>query len=209
MLYAAEERVILRHVADRSARLTLEPIDRLSGFAATGPFMCSMVPCGSRNHIKGMASLCLPGGAPHATEMRMRVLRLGSAIKAGLVLAATLALVACGSGGNSPTQVKVTLNDYEITSSTTTFQTGVPYHFVITNDGAVEHEFEVMPPDSSQLTQEQVDSMRLAGIDSITPGQTATLDYTFSTAAPEGTLEFACHLPGHYDAGMHTSIVVK
>jgi uncharacterized cupredoxin-like copper-binding protein len=105
--------------------------------------------------------------------------------------------------------VTVTLNDYTITSSTTTFQTGVPYHFVITNNGAVEHEFEIMPPNSSQLTVDQVDNLRLAGIDSVMPGQTVTLDYTFTKTALEGTLEFACHLPGHYDAGMHTPIAVN
>jgi uncharacterized cupredoxin-like copper-binding protein len=148
-------------------------------------------------------------GFPQMPEMKIRISRSSSALKAGLLFAITLVLAACSSGGNGSTNVTVTLNDYTITPSITTFQTGVPYHFVITNDGAVEHEFEIMPPDSSQLTTEQVDSMRLAGIDSITPGQTVTLDYTFTKAAPEGTLEFACHFPGHYDAGMHTSIVVK
>jgi uncharacterized cupredoxin-like copper-binding protein len=141
--------------------------------------------------------------------MKMGSLRSSPVLKAVLGFALALGLVACGSAGGGPINVKVTLNDYTVTPSTTTFQIGVPYHFVITNNGSVEHEFEIMPPNGSQLTQDQVDSMRLAGIDSITPGQTLTLDYTFTKAAPEGTLEFACHLPGHYESGMHTSIVVQ
>jgi uncharacterized cupredoxin-like copper-binding protein len=69
----------------------------------------------------------------------------------------------------------------------------------------------IMPPESGQLTTDQVQKMMLAGIggEGMAPGQTRTFDYTFTQAAPAGTLEFACHLPGHYDAGMHTPIVVK
>ena len=64
---------------------------------------------------------------------------------------------------------------------------------------------------SSQSTQEQITSATLAYVDQsqLQPGQTATLDYTFTQAYPAGQLEFACHLPGHYDAGMHLGITVK
>jgi uncharacterized cupredoxin-like copper-binding protein len=131
-----------------------------------------------------------------------------------LVLAAFL-LVACGSGAaasNGPVQVQVTLHDFSIDSSLTTFSTGVPYHFVVTNKGAVNHEFMIMPPTQGETDSETaMPKTALAGIlgKDLTPGATKTLDYTFTKAAPAGSLEFACHLPGHYDAGMHLSIVVK
>jgi uncharacterized cupredoxin-like copper-binding protein len=35
------------------------------------------------------------------------------------------------------------------------------------------------------------------------------MDYTFTKAYPAGTLEFACHLSGHYEAGMHLPITVQ
>jgi uncharacterized cupredoxin-like copper-binding protein len=132
-----------------------------------------------------------------------------------LMAIATFALAACGgvgasSGSGQPVDVQVTLTDFKIDSSLTTFSTGVPYHFVVVNKGAVNHQFVIMPPVSNPTTQ-QIDSMKLAGIagDGIAPGATATVDYTFTKPAPAGTLEFACHLPGHYDAGMHTPIVVQ
>jgi uncharacterized cupredoxin-like copper-binding protein len=69
----------------------------------------------------------------------------------------------------------------------------------------------IMPPVTGQVSPEQVSQMALAGIQGkdLAAGATKTLDYTFTKPAPAGTLEFACHLPGHYDAGMHTPIVVK
>jgi uncharacterized cupredoxin-like copper-binding protein len=132
-----------------------------------------------------------------------------------LMVIATLALAACNSAAAQPPQkpveVQVTLTEFKITSSQTTFSTGVPYHFVVTNKGTVNHEFMIMPPVSGTVSPEQVQKLALAGIsgDELTPGATKTLDYTFTQPAPAGKLEFACHLPGHYEAGMHLSIVVK
>ena len=40
------------------------------------------------------------------------------------------------------------------------------------------------------------------------PGATETLEITFTTPAPAGTLELACYVPGHYEAGMHLPIAV-
>jgi len=45
--------------------------------------------------------------------------------------------------------------------------------------------------------------------DELTPGATKSFDYTFNETAPAGTLEFACHIPGHYEAGMNLPITVK
>ena len=130
-----------------------------------------------------------------------------------LLLMAALVLSACGgsSGTQGPVTVTVTLTEFKITSSIDTFKVGVPYHFVVTNNGTVEHEFYIMPPESAQITQDQVKQDAVAGIPpaQLQAGQTATLDYTFTKAAPSGTLEFACHLPAHYDAGMHLPITVQ
>ena len=131
-----------------------------------------------------------------------------------LMVLVVAVLAACGGGGaasGGATQVQVTLTDFKIDSSLTTFSTGVPYHFVVTNKGAVAHEFVIMPPEqAAQSSEAQLPSTALAGIagKDLAAGATKTLDYTF-TQAPAGGLEFACHLPGHYEAGMHTPITVK
>ncbi len=132
------------------------------------------------------------------------------------VLLAGLILTACGGSSSGATSgkavdVTVTMTDYKFDSSLTTFKQGVTYHFIVKNDGSVAHEIYIMPPDTSQLSADQISSMALAGVgpDVLTSGASATFDYTFTKAYPSGSLELACHLPGHYDAGMHLPIVVQ
>ncbi|HLO14518.1 MAG TPA: hypothetical protein VK206_06805 [Anaerolineales bacterium] len=61
-----------------------------------------------------------------------------------VLVVAALLLPACG--GSKATEVKITLREFGIESSMTDFQIGVPYHFVVTNEGAIEHEMMIMPP---------------------------------------------------------------
>ena len=109
--------------------------------------------------------------------------------------------------------VKVTLTDYNIESSVTEFQTGVPYHFVVSNNSESNHEFMIMPPMDPDMgmSMEQMDEMAVAMIeeDDLEPGTEMTLDVTFTDPAPAGTLEFACHTAKHYQAGMELPITVK
>lgn len=128
----------------------------------------------------------------------------------GTLLAALL-LSACGGSPSGPVTVNVTATEYKFESSMTTFKVGVPYHFVVTNKGTMEHEFMIIKPEPTSVGSDQLDSDALAHIEEadLQPGQTASVDYTFLQAAPEGTLEFACHLAGHYEQGMHTPITVQ
>lgn len=126
-----------------------------------------------------------------------------------------LLLTACGAQGNS-NEVKITLTDFGIESSRTSFDAGVPYHFVVTNNGQVEHEIMLMAPMTEEqmsmnMDMEEMDAMALAHIEAeeLQPGTTAEMDYTFTDPAPAGTLEFSCHIAGHYEAGMKLPITVK
>jgi uncharacterized cupredoxin-like copper-binding protein len=122
-----------------------------------------------------------------------------------------LLLAACsGTGSNGTVNVTVSLSEFKIESSITTFKVGVPYHFEITNNGTVTHEFMIapVPPQGSGSTSPTPVPLAMVDASQLQPGQTATLDYTFTQTADAGTLEFACHLPGHYEAGMHTPIIV-
>ena len=132
-----------------------------------------------------------------------------------VLIVAGLFLTACG-GQKPATEVKITLTEFGIESSLTDFETGVPYRFVVTNAGTVEHEFMIMPP----LTGDQMgmgmdmgtfDKMALAMISAskLPPGASASIDYTFTESAAVSVLEFACHTPGHYEANMKLPIIVK
>lgn len=133
------------------------------------------------------------------------------------VLIAGVLLVACGGqGAQDPVQVQVTLTEFGIKSSVTEFEVGVPYRFVVTNAGLVEHEFMIMPP----LTQAQMgmhmdmmnlDKMALAMIEGadLRAGNSASFELTFTEPTSAEALEFACHTPGHYEANMKLPIVVQ
>lgn len=62
-----------------------------------------------------------------------------------------------------------------------------------------------------EIPMAQLDKMALATVeeDDLHPGQTTTLDYTFRKPYRSGTLQFACHLPGHYEFGMRLAITVS
>lgn len=132
-----------------------------------------------------------------------------------VLIASSLILSACGPSTNpdGSVNVEVTLTDFGIESTVDTFEVGVPYHFIITNEGAVNHELMIMEPmmEGMEMDMEEMDAMALAYVeeDELPPGATQTLDYTFTAAAPAGSLEFDCHIEGHYEAGMKLPITVQ
>ena len=133
-----------------------------------------------------------------------------------VIIATSLLLSACGPSKNpdGSVNVEVTLTDFGIESNLDTFEVGVPYHFIITNDGQVNHELMIMQPmmeGMMDMTMEEMDAMALAYVeeDELTPGTTQTLDYTFTEPAATGSLELGCHIEGHYEAGMKLPITVE
>jgi uncharacterized cupredoxin-like copper-binding protein len=134
------------------------------------------------------------------------------------LIALSLILSACGASGPSTNpdgsvNVELTLTDFGIESSLADFEAGVPYHFIITNEGQVNHEFMIMEPMMAgmEMSMEEMDELALAFVeeDELSPGATQTLDYTFTQSTTAGSLEFSCHTPGHYEAGMKLPITVE
>jgi uncharacterized cupredoxin-like copper-binding protein len=133
-----------------------------------------------------------------------------------IVILAAFILAACGGApaSKNPVDVQITVNEFNITSSLTTFSVGVPYHFVVTNKGSGPHEIFIMAAANEQMSADQIQALKASALDGITgddltAGSTQSMTYTFTKAYPVGTLEFACHLPGHYEAGMKLPIFVK
>ena len=81
------------------------------------------------------------------------------------------------SSGTEPVEVKVTAGDFYFKSSLTSFEQGVPYHFVVTNEGSVPHEFMILKPMPTTSDMEEMDQQALAHIeeDDLQPGQTASV----------------------------------
>lgn len=110
----------------------------------------------------------------------------------------------------SGNQVDITLADNTIDASTTTFQVGVPYTFVITNAGRHAHNFNINPPVSVAGSLEGALNSALLAVpqEQLGPGQTATVEFTFPDTAAGQLLEFSCLIRRHYDDGMKVDITV-
>jgi P-type Cu+ transporter len=82
--------------------------------------------------------------------------------------------------------------------------------FEITNTGAVPHEFFIGSPAEQQAHEAEMatgsDMMAEPNGVDVVAGATARLVYTFDQP---GMLEYGCHLPGHYAAGMRGIITIS
>lgn len=138
-----------------------------------------------------------------------------------LLTAIVILLVGCSRNGtstdhtsnttstNTTNNIQVALTDYKIAPSTTLFHKGITYHFIVSNNGAQKHEFMIQPPTTdNNMPMQAMDRMALAHITNLDPGQTQTINVTFPQSTFAGKLELACHLAGHYEAGMHTGLTV-
>jgi uncharacterized cupredoxin-like copper-binding protein len=87
---------------------------------------------------------------------------------------------------------------------------GETIRFALANDGALDHEFVLDDPAKNQehkevmqrfpeMEHDDPNSARLA------PGANGEIVWTFTN---EGTFEFACLIPGHYESGMHAAVEV-
>ena len=134
-----------------------------------------------------------------------------------LLLSVTMPLSACSNPGEGTatseiTSVQVNEFDYKIVSPIVTFAPGKAYHFQVKNAGNKAHEFMIVPKSAgkmSGMSMKEMDKLALARLENIAPGQTATLDFTFPSSSAKSQLEFACHYPGHYEAGMVQEISVS
>lgn len=110
-----------------------------------------------------------------------------------------------------PVTVQIKADEYSFESDLTTFKVGIPYHFIVTNTGAKEHEFMIVAPiEPGVMDMEAMDALAVAHVeeDDLQEGDVVSVDYTFTTDDIGQLLEFACHLDTHYEDGMHETITV-
>lgn len=127
-----------------------------------------------------------------------------------LLVGLVLAVSACGPAAtpapSGPAEVTVTLTEFAITSSLTTLQVGTPYSFVVTNNGSIAHEILIEPAGAVDEPLEAGGREAEIEEEDLPAGASATLEWTFTEA---GDFQLACHVVGHYEAGMVLPIVVQ
>ncbi|AWY43698.1 copper-binding protein [Pseudomonas putida] len=131
--------------------------------------------------------------------------------------------------------VEVVMGDMSFTPKAIDVKAGETVRFVLVNKGQLLHEFNLgdaamhashqqemlKMQQSGMLTptgMKDMDHSAMAGMDHgamkhddpnsvlVEPGKTAELTWTFSKAT---SLEFACNIPGHYQAGMVGKLTVS
>ncbi len=88
---------------------------------------------------------------------------------------------------------------------------GEQIKFIIKNVGTLKHEFfldSLARNAHHKIEMEKNPEMEHddPNAQSVEPGKQVEILWKFSKP---GTFEFACLIPGHYDAGMHSKVVVK
>ena len=98
-----------------------------------------------------------------------------------------------------PRTIVIRMDDHlEFVPSEVSVTPGETILFVLPNVGStLTHEFQVGPAD--RVDQDQADGQIVVEADKIEPLHVDYLTYTFGGVGPYA---FACHEPGHYEAGM-------
>jgi uncharacterized cupredoxin-like copper-binding protein len=103
--------------------------------------------------------------------------------------------------------ITVQLDDFTVTPGSTQIKAGQLYLFELTNTGAATHEFVMEPATAvdEPLAKVANGAKMEAEAEDIAPGQTTDLLWAFPTP---GAYQMACHVPGHFEAGMKATFTV-
>jgi uncharacterized cupredoxin-like copper-binding protein len=151
--------------------------------------------------------------APAARPAR-RVRPLAALAAALVVAAAGYGLVALRAGEPAPpalgpgdVTVAVDVEHSRFSPADLRVVEGTRVRFVVVNGDPINHELIVGPPSvhARHARGSEAEHPSIPGEVSVDPGGTAVTTYRFDEA---GSVELACHLPGHYEFGMRGEVVV-
>jgi uncharacterized cupredoxin-like copper-binding protein len=138
-------------------------------------------------------------------------MKRGTAVAAAaavLLAAAVLAVTAAAAPAATRT-VNVDIHFSRFDLASLQVAPGETIRFVVTNEDPIDHEFLVGDRQMQRVHENGTEPAHGArpGEVSVPPGETVETTYTFPDQLAPGW-EFACHLPGHYDYGMHGPVTL-
>ena len=116
-----------------------------------------------------------------------------------------------GEAGEVKRTIALSATDIKFTPMQIAVTAGETVKFEIANSGKLDHEFilgsaeEQVEHDKEMAAMSGMKMTHINGV-SVAPGKTGILIWTFTKA---GTLQYACHVPGHYVAGMVGQLTIK
>ena len=115
------------------------------------------------------------------------------------------------AGGEAARTVEVTMHHSRFQPAVVRVAPGSTVRFLLRNTDPIDHEF-ILGDEAVQRRHEQGRERehhgQVPGEVSVAAGLEATTTYPFRAGGP-ATLEFACHLPGHYAYGMRGVALVS
>ncbi len=105
----------------------------------------------------------------------------------------------------------INADDIKFDPKAITVRVGETVKFVITNHGVMPHEFVIgdkAEQDEHEKEMQSMGTMKHTDPNEVrvNPGETKSLIWRFGAAS---LIEYACHVPGHYAAGMIGTAQVK
>ena len=159
---------------------------------------------------------------PTRTQRRLSAAVL--AALAAILLAATPAAVSAhgdasvgepGDSRHAARTVEVVMSEtadgMRFTPDRVEARPGEEIRFVVRNQGQLRHEFFLGAPDANKAHAQMMAAMpdmthHDANAVTVAPGGEASLLWRFTH---KGDFEYACLIPGHYEAGMRGTVAVK
>lgn len=111
--------------------------------------------------------------------------------------------------------IRIAADEYRFEPETINVDRGAVVRFVITNRGSQKHNFVLGTPAEQEAHEREMQRMAKRGGDmdhddpnavTVAPGESRTLTWRFTT---DRTVRYACHLPGHYEAGMVGTVEIN
>lgn len=122
-----------------------------------------------------------------------------------------------GKASDVSRTIRVTTNDATFSLEKLKLKRGETIRFIVTNKSEIDHDFTIGDTASQAAHRREMEQMMervgmegMMGHDDanavfLKPGKTKELIWKFNRP---GRFEFACNVPGHYEAGMKGSLLV-
>lgn len=144
-------------------------------------------------------------------------MKLKKIVAVAAAVTAAIFTAACGGGGataeDADRTVEVSMKDNAFDPTSLSVKSGETMTFRFTNDGAVAHDAFIGDAEAQQEHGESMDSGDMEGHNMddadallLEPGKSGELTHTFEKS---GEILIGCHQPGHYEAGMKSTVTVS
>jgi len=164
-------------------------------------------PAPSAGPASELAGDDLPG-APPARRYRRVVL---VAALAGALLAGGIARMVLPGGSTGTATVKITARYSRFEPDRFTVKAGSTVRVVIHNADPIDHEFILGPPETHDIHERGAPHFHTGAVQgevTVPAGSTVETTWTF-TPSGGSTVEYGCHLAGHWSYGMHGKALVR